>query len=63
MMVNIIEAESQCLSKMNLMALFARFAMLLAIYSSLFVTLAFTQNTLPENPQARKDNQLNVNWF
>jgi hypothetical protein len=61
--VNIIDTESRCLSELNLMALFARLATLLAIYSSLSTTLAFTQNTLPENPEARKDNQLNVNWF
>ena len=61
--LNIIEARSRCRSEMNLMALLAKLAMLLAIYSSLSATVAFTQNTLPENPDAKKDNQLNVNWF
>jgi len=45
-----------------MVALFARLAVPLAIYFSLFATFAFTQNTLPETPEA-KDNQLNVNWL
>lgn len=61
--VKIIEIESRCRFEMNPMALFVRLAILLAISSSLFTTFAFTQNPLPENPKAQKDNQLNVNWL
>jgi hypothetical protein len=61
--VNIIEAESRCRPEMNLMALSARLAILLAIHFCLFATFGFTQNTLSETPAAKEDNQLNVNWL
>jgi hypothetical protein len=61
--VNIIETESRRRRDMNLTALSARLAILLAIHFCLFATFGLTQNTLPETPAAKKDNQLNVNWL